>query len=290
MNIREVLKDLGIPFKEYGESSLVTEGWLGVSCPYCGVGTGKMGMGIHTRTLAVNCWKCGKHRIGDVLSAITDKPIRDILRILSDLDVDITKQKEKPTGVYREPDGVGPLLSAHKKYLTDRRFDPEEMESRWGMKGIGADWPLRWRLFMPISRHGVNESWTTRAVGDQNPRYISAKPSEERRSIKSLLFGLDHVKHAVVVVEGIFDALRIGPGAVATFGLAVTHSQLSVIARIPIRVVCFDSEHEAQKRARALADMLTPYPGITHVATLSGPDPDTSPDNELDELRNRFLN
>lgn len=291
MNIRELLNDLGIPFKEHGDSSLVTEGWVGIVCPMCGVGTGKTGMGIHVRTLAVSCWKCGRHRLGDSLAAASDRPLRDILKLLTGIDQDVTKI-DRPIGRYTEPGGVGPMAGAHRRYLERRGFDPDELADKWGFRGIGLDGPseYRWRLFMPICRHGEKESWTTRAVGNVEPRYLSAPPNMERRSLKSLLFGFDAVKHCVIVTEGPFDALRIGPGAVATFGLSVTSAQLAMMSRIPVRVVCFDNEPTAQRRARHLADLLTPYPGSTHVATLSGPDPDTSPEDELDELRKRFLN
>jgi DNA primase len=101
--------------------------------------------------------------------------------------------------------------------------------------------------------------------------------------------GLHFVRHAVVVVEGYFDAVRIGPGAVPTMGVSFTKAQINLLSKIPVRVVLYDNESVAQRRASELADLLAPYPGETHVATLSGPDPDTSPPEEIQELRHRFL-
>ena len=89
----------------------------------------------------------------------------------------------------------------------------------------------------------------------------------------------------MAVTEGVFGACRIGPGAAATLGVAYTPAQLARIASVPVRLIVFDSDAAGQARARRLADDLAPYPGTTSVVTLSGPDPDTSPDDEIAELR-----
>jgi len=55
------------------------------------------------------------------------------------------------------------------------------------------------------------------------------------------------------VVEGIFDAWRLGPGAVATFGTTVTAAQINVLVGLQKQaVLLFDNEQEAQQKAKEL--------------------------------------
>lgn len=266
----------------------MSDGWVGVVCPWCGV-EGKPGLGINARSLACSCFKCGRHRVGETLAALTGKPVREVLSMLPGVDPDVSAP-DRPAGVYTPPPGVGPLLPAHRAYLESRGYDPDRLASEWGVRGIGHDGGVyAWRLFMPVPVNGQPATWTTRAVGDATPRYRSARPEHESHPLKKTLYGWHHVRHAVVVVEGPFDAIRVGPGAAATCGLTVTAAQVRLIASVPTRVVCFDSDPAAQARARDLADRLAPFPGRTFVVELSGKDPDTSPPAELAELRNRFL-
>jgi DNA primase len=98
------------------------------------------------------------------------------------------------------------------------------------------------------------------------------------------------VRHAVIVCEGPIDAWTIGPGAVATCGLGYTRSQLMELSQFPVRVVCFDREPAAQKRARRLARQLQVFPGETHVVELeTGKDANECQRNEIMELRKQFL-
>jgi DNA primase len=55
------------------------------------------------------------------------------------------------------------------------------------------------------------------------------------------------------VVEGPFDAMKMGPGTVATMGTAWTTAQLKLLSGLQRVVVLFDSEPAAQHNAHALA-------------------------------------
>lgn len=293
--IRDILNDLNIPFRETGQDSLVTRGWVGIKCPMPGCGQGgKFGRGIHVQTLKTSCWKCGSARLGDVLCAASGRPMRDVLILLSGIAPDyatIAQDAKSPIGRYEPPPGVGKLLPAHRRYLERRGFDPDQVHEQWGVQGIGAEKWLPWRLYIPVRDNlGRDQSWTTRAVGSKvTQRYMSAPPTRESKPLKSLIFGEHLARHAVVITEGCFGAMRIGPGGVATLGLTFTRAQVSRLSRFPVRVCCFDNEPAAQRRARALAAELEIFPGETFVVCLSGPDPDTSPLGEIEELRSRFL-
>lgn len=102
---------------------------------------------------------------------------------------------------------------------------------------------------------------------------------------KSILYGADLAKSAVIVTEGPFDALRLGPGAVATLGLNVTQEQIWRLSAFPIRVIAFDSERKAQERARQLAEQLSIFPGRTSIMMTEGPDPGSASPREVRLIR-----
>ena len=290
MNIRDVLNQLGVPFKEHGSSPHVTPGWIGLVCPFCGRGSSNFGLGINLRTNKVTCWKCGTHGLASALAeAVGDwRPVRAALGELSETATPRTA--ERPAGKYTEPPGVVDLLTPHRRYLQRRGFDPDVLVRLWGVGAIGpGGGRLKWRLFFPVVALGERVSWTTRAIGSAELRYVAARPEQESRPLKHCLFGEQLCRHAIVVTEGPFDAMRIGPGAVATFGLSHTPVQVARIARYAVRVIAFDNDREAQRRAARLADDLAVFPGQTHVARFSGKDPDTSPPDEIEEIRERFL-
>jgi len=92
------------------------------------------------------------------------------------------------------------------------------------------------------------------------------------------------------VCEGAFDAWRIGPGAVATLGVGYSEAQVGRILRFPIRAICFDSEPQAQKRARKLRDELTGFKGETYVIELeSAKDASEASEVEILQIRKEIL-
>jgi DNA primase len=182
------------------------------------------------------------------------------------------------------------MLPVHRKYLSNqRRLDPDEIAQLWGVQGIGLAAEYAWRLWIPVYHFGEVVSWTTRAIGT-GMRYLHAPPEQESVPIKSVLYGSDLVRHAVIICEGPIDAWTIGPGAVATCGLGYTREQLIKLSQFSVKVVCFDSEFQAQKRARRLARQLQVFPGETYVVELqTGKDPNEADRREIMELRKTYL-
>lgn len=289
MNIRDVLRDLRIEFREHGESPHVTESCVGIKCPFCGKGTSNYGLGIFLRNLKVSCWRCGGHNLVSTLAEASGEPRGAVAALLGGVAPDRTEAP--PPGKYSAPAGVGPLGAVHRRYLENRGLDPDEMVRMWGLGGIGWGGRLQWRLFLPIVHEGVPLSWTTRAVGDvpHTERYRGASREQSAVPRGDLLYGEDYCRTGIVVTEGPFSVYRIGPGAACTCGVGFSQHQVIRIARFPVRAICFDGESKAQQRARKLAAELSVFPGATHVVTMSGPQPDTSPPDEINELRRRFL-
>ena len=287
MNMREILEQFNVPFKEVGEHHHATTNYLQVDCPSCSPHSETYRLGINPRGWA-NCWTCGSLPLIQSLMDLTGQSFPTVKDLIADLPSDRINE-ERPRGRLKMPSGIVPGLPIGRKYLRSRGFDPIELERLWGLMYIGLASRLAWRVFIPIHYRGQVVSWTTRSFSDKGMRYISAKPEEEAIKAKSLLLGQDFCRHAIIVVEGPFDVFRIGPGAGGTGGIGFTRVQVAKIAEFPVRVVAMDNEPKAQQRAGQLCDALKVFPGKTYNVKMSGKDPGEASEKEVRILRRRFL-
>ena len=289
MDLQSLLSKHRIPFGIGGSHRNVRDGWIGIDCPWCDLGGSKYYLGIHPDTLAATCWRCGPKRLGDVLARLLRIPLHQAITLLGEVPKSprIVFKAPLRRGVLEHPQSLGPLSEPHLGYLQGRGFDPVVLERLWGLRGIGLAPRLGWRLWIPIHLDGEVVSWTSRAIGNKtNARYINAKPEQEAVPIKFLLYGIDYVRHTMIVCEGPADVWRIGPGAIAVMGLQVTQEQMELIGNVPRRIVCFDNEPAAQKRAGELCRTLECFSGATANVCLKANDPGEADEEEVSELRN----
>jgi len=292
--IEDILRNAGVSYKRGGEHRHVRPGWVGVDCPRCGPNSGKYHLGINTRLGRAVCWKCGRWDLAEALSAVAHLQMSEAIRIAKAIRHGRAASEDKPIRRARVkvPKDVGPLREPHKRYLRKRRFDPDKLVDTWRIQGAGP-WSDRipWRIFIPIYLDERMVSWTSRSIVDGVPsKYVSAKSDEEEVKHKHILYGEDYTWHSVIVVEGPLDAWRIGPGAVALFGIPFTSAQIARLARYARRAIVLDREKEAQRHAKRLANALSPFPGETVVVQLeTGDDPAEADEEELEELRRLFI-
>jgi len=285
--ILDILNQARIPYQEAGHEH-VRPGWIGVDCPFCG-DQSQFHLGINLNGKYAVCWRCGPHRLGDVLMQLTREPWPVVKEWLESVSRGPGRPSAapKPQGRLVMPPGIGPLQRPHRRFLSRRGFDPKQIARLWGVQGIGLAPRFGWSLWIPITSRGEVVSWTTRTIGSgAGAKYISAGLLEEIINHKMILYGADYAGPSVVVVEGPSDVWAIGPGAVATLGLKYTHYQVQAIGQYASRTICFDSEPAAQKQARRLALELQAYPGQTDVVELeTGNDPADADTEELEQLR-----
>lgn len=259
-------------------------GWVQLAeCPFCGSQNYHLGIKLDATRAA--CYKCGGHGVAKVLKEVTSAPWREILSITRQ-GVFVAPEPEVTCGTYTPPTCLGPFKPMHTKYLQSRGLDPEYCATVWGMQGTGpfSDYPFR--VFIPINLRGKPVSWTARAVKKgTEPRYQTAMKHQKSVDEKRLIYGMDFVKRAVIIVEGPLDAVNIGQGAGATFGLSVTNAQILLLAQVPRRIVCFDNSDDAQRRAEVLAEQLAVFPGETFRVNLDADDPGSASRSEVLKLR-----
>lgn len=289
MNLKQLLIEHGISHMEGDSHRHVRQGWIGLDCPWCGT-TGKWHLGVHLGSLAATCWRCGRRDLAEALSRTTSLPEHEVRGKLRGIEKSrkAVGREHHARGRLHRPNDVGRLSRPHRRYLEGRGFDPDALARLWDLQGIGVSSELSWRIWIPVWSDGELASWTTRSIGSEARRYVHARPEQEVWPIKSLLYGWDYVRHAVVICEGPTDVWRIGPGAVAVFGSNATVSQLRSLAGVPRRVVCFDGEPEARRSARRLVEQLSPFPGDTLSVELDSADPGEATDDEVARLR-KFL-
>lgn len=245
-------------------------------------------MGYNLSKAFCSCWSCGYHRLGEVLSELTNESYPKVKEYRQALksNLDLSDFTPKSSGKLIIPSGVKSLLPQHKKYLEERGFDPKHISDFWGVQGIGVSHRLQWRLWIPVHYGGRIVSWTTRSIcRTAKERYINARPEEQMFPIKDLLYGEDHCRHTILVLEGPIDVWKVGPGAVATFGSTYTKEQVLKISKYPKRGIAFDNEPQAQLQAKRLCEELEVFPGQTYLIQLRSKDAGSASREEIRRLR-----
>lgn len=290
MKFLDLVSDLKIPYRTEGHHHC-TEGWIQINCPFCADGSDSFHMGYNLSVGIFNCWRCGPHTTSRTLMMLTKLPYHKVKEL--GLKADHSIERVKKTGTLKYPSGVLDYVSKPQAdYLRGRGFSPANLARLWGIQSIREGSPgYQWKIFIPIHLYGEVVSWTTRRIVDNEglPRYRSAPQNMEAISHKTLLYGEDYCKQTIVIQEGPTDVWAIGPGAVCTFGIGYTEAQLIRMSKYPSRVICFDNEPEAQKRAKRLLSDLSVFSGETLNVRLSGKDAASSPKEERLEFRKAFL-
>lgn len=289
----EILTKYSIQFVQPGQHHHSHAGWINFDCPYCSPGSGRFRMGFNARGGYVNCWVCGPHNLVETIAKVTGLNYNAASLLVKGVGHHKYKEantNEKTPGKYTPPKDIGPLKRVHKDYLLERGFDPDKITKIWGIGGIGlGGGRYKWRLFIPAVLGDLTVSWTTRALADVPAKYLSAPTECESVSLKSILYGEQYCRDTIIINEGPLDAWAVGPGAVATCGVSYTTAQLLRMSKYPRRVILFDDEPDAQRRAQKLANDLGVFDGETYNVTLDGKDASRSSKKDIRRLRKAFL-
>ena len=297
-NALKLLQDHRIQHADSG-SKHTRPGWVNVHCPFCkGY---DYHLGIHISSGAVNCWKCGPHSQLELIKALLScdwNSAKEIQEEYTQKGKGTTRgTKEHITlstkTVCEYPSGTEAMKTLHRAYLEGRNFDPEHLEKIWGLKGTGHLGDYKFRVIAPIVLGGRMVSFQGRDVtGKSSLRYKACEQINEVLPHQNVVYGLDLVKgDSCIVVEGIADVWRLGPGAVSCFGTSFTIAQVNLLKNIRRIFVLFDSDEEnAIKMSNRLAHMLSSLGVTVEVLELDEGDPAEMPQSEATALmRELFL-
>jgi hypothetical protein len=272
------------------------EGWVNVPCPFCSGNSGYH-LGYNENSRSFNCHRCGRKGPLEVIRKLLGVNEHEAKRILRKFKGrprarELSAPKIRNNRKLIWPTGVGPMEEIHRRYLRGRGFVPEDLERRWGLLGSGRAGPYKFRVMAPIHFEEQLVSYQGRDItGRSDLKYKACKQEEEVRDHKHCLYGMDFVPgNSIVIVEGIVDVWRLGPGAVATFGISYTRQQVNLLRGFRNRFVMFDSgDPQAVAQARLLAAELSGFAGNTEILTLDGGDPGEMPQKDADSIMREVL-
>lgn len=278
-------------------------GWIQIRCPFC---TGNPGwhLGYNKKEGFWNCWRCGGKQNTLVVQTLLNLPRNEARKILLSYRLRYSHEEKGGKETFRPssiqlPFSTDVMELRHRDYLMNKRnFNPESLEKEWGLLGTGPHGDYKFRVIAPIFYKGNLVSYQGRDITEKSDlKYKACREEEEIIPHKSLLYGIDNALKADgfngkgIIVEGITDVWRIGPGAVATFGIKFTRNQVRLIRDyFPSRSILFDSsDSEAIKQANKLASELEAWPGETELIELDAKDPAELSPQDAQELRKLLL-
>lgn len=288
IDIREVLDDLHIHYTESGKN--VSDGWIGVACPFCDDSSNHMGINLAHKT--ISCFKCGEP--GTVIKYLSEelRSFNKAIQILGDAVPRELRsfETEKTGGVSRvelPKEASRKITPYHAGFLEDRGYDWKDISDRYNMHFCGPIGIWRNRIIVPVIKSYKLITFTSVDISDETDmRYRHLKDEESIIPIKHHLFGLEFTdNHTAIVVEGFFDQLRFGDGAVATFGTTVTPEQKRLLSKFSVVKICFDGDEAGRKGGQKLANDLAPFCEVKIFDLPEGTDPDKLPPEDIKSIK-----
>ncbi|MCP4336457.1 MAG: hypothetical protein GY679_01240 [Mycoplasma sp.] len=265
------------------------DGWLNVSCPFPECGDRKSKMGFNVSGGYFHCWRCGWHSAYETLPKLI-KNI-DINKILTQYKVSALKRKEEVkinNVTFVDVPGKRIPKKYHIDYLEGRNFDVDKLIDKYDIRFADhtcAEYD--YRIVFPIYYKGRIISFQTRDVRpNSNMRYLACPKDGEIMHHKSVLYNLDNcIGKNIAVVEGIFDAIRIGDNACCTFGTAEKFEQISLLKRFEKVFVVLDSDEAGLNKSDNLELSLMDIGVDCEIVELDVDDPATMTRDEVFYLK-----
>lgn len=292
---KRFLQDYNLEWSDSGPNTRT--GWVQTRCPFCDDRGHHLGFNVIKGYC--HCWRCDWKPLTQVISTLLGiDDMADVYNIVEAFGNVVSGRTEKPKPLdaqmlyfhcNRNVIGLG---NQARKYLISRRFNPDFIIGEWKVKqtlNVGKDY--KYRIMIPIYLDGRLVSFTSRDYTDkQTLRYKSARSNWEIVPHKETLYGIDKAQDRCIVVEGVTDAWRIGPGAVATFGIQWSEQQAYLISQRFKRVaILYDSEVQAQKQAEKLGEYLEGLGVESFILGGLDGDPADMNNDQVEELRKGWL-
>lgn len=237
-------RDYNIDYREAPHKN-VSDGWVGINDPF-ETDTG-FHMGINVMGNYAYSWKGGRgYSLVDVLQELLHIGYGEARKVI---DAYSTETSFTPSIQAKQRFSIvdTPTTPAIRNFLRRRRYNAKRLVEKYDLRGDG------YKLVIPIYYDKQIVSYQTRDIREK--AYIGCDKDRAIINYKNIVYPIDNAKdNHIVVVEGIFDAYRLGDGAVCTFGTSWTKHQVNLIAsRYEHVIIRYDAEPLAQKKARALA-------------------------------------
>jgi DNA primase len=283
-DILQFLQDRNVSYSYSGNN--VSSGWIGINCVFCIDQSNHLG--INLRSKAFSCFKCAEKgsavKLVQEIDGVDFRIAKSIMEGYTD-GAFIPREKHYQSKVIFPSGTTKNFTDKHLNFIERRRFAPRDVIEQYDLYATGPVGDYKHRILIPVLHKGRIVSFVGRDITNQSE--IPYKNSSEQFSIKDpkqCLYNIDSVVQSkAVIVEGIFDAWRIGDGAVATFGTKYTREQLRLLKGLKQVFVMFDSD--AVSVAHKLAyDLSAIIPQVEVLELLEG-DPDNLTEDDVRALR-----
>lgn len=282
------------------------QGWIQVSCPFCGDPDFHLGYNIAGNYFS--CYRCGSHHLSATLHALTSCGHREAKNFetlffrkssqASASTSEISNEIVRPT-ICTLPSNV--QISKNKtawRYLSERfpQFNDDEFAkmcqtydlraTNWMYVDEKGSSALANRVVIPNYYNGKIVSYQCRDyTGWARSAYITAKPEKEVMFHKDFLWGMDYVPYNKVIVnEGVMDSLTIGHGALHTHGVNFSQQQAECLYMYDEVFIVYDTDKPGILGAKKLANMISHRVKVK-IVTLSQHDVNTCGVQEIQDLR-----
>lgn len=229
----------------------------------------KYKMYINLSSGAFNCFVCNErgniHKLLDKIN-VSSFPV-DLKNFEFGSDVFIPKTEVKQN-LFKMPENLE-FLSDETAKIKSAFKDAFDYLQRRGITNnqiylykLCVSPTLPNRIIFPVIENGEYVSWVARTYSNGIPKVLTPRAVDGTHGIKEYVYNLDKAAKTkqLIITEGTFDCLSVGPSGVCIFGKTATMTQLAkIIAARPRRVtVCLDPD--AQKDALFFYNQL-----ISHV-------------------------
>jgi DNA primase len=293
VDIRELFDEINIEYHEKGKN--VSEGWIGVCCPFCS--DTSYHLGVHIKNKTISCFRCGT--TGTVIKFLIEvtgnfeKSI-NLLRtyIPKELKKEYKQERNTVQSVELPKFARYVPFKAHKEFLHSRGYNYRDLSDKYNMHYVSCvqDEPFQNRIILPVIRKYRLVSFTSIDItGTRKNKYKHLKDELSIIPIKNTLFGLEFTKNNPVigVVEGVFDQFRIGDGSVATLGTNVTEEQKAIFRKFQKLVIVFDGDSAGRIGSEKLANDMAVFMDVEIIKLDSG-DPDELDNDSIQFIKSRL--
>ena len=248
INIEKIARAHGWDFVTEGVKQ-ARPGWVQFRCPFPSCASSGYTLGFNIGAAYFNCYRCGWHAISDVFVAygVNTQDIGPLIRSHFDPNTSVRTSAVQPVSEHvLLPKTARKCLKTHISYIQQRKLHATTTISLWQLLGTSAyDKKYPQRIVAPITLDNRLVSFQTRDITGRSKRpYLTCPKSNEVVHHKHTLYGVDSVPgNTVIVCEGIVDVWKLGPGAVATFGVGFKLEQVAMLAtRFKKIVIAYDPD------------------------------------------------
>lgn len=284
-NAQKFCQDYDIPYFMPGTKN-VGKDFIGIQCILCGDHSNHGGFNIQKSYYS--CHRCGNTWLPKVISILAKTTIDEAKEIIKKYSTgDIYRPKYKKQIYSKEvifPPDTDILTEKARQYLISRNFDPDYLAAEWDLLSTGTIGYYKFAILAPIYMYKKLVSFQCRDITGTWPKpYRGCKIEESVMNLKHTLYGFDKAVAGKrgIVVEGIFDGYRLGPGALPTYGIDFTMQQVLLLARnFDDIFILYDPEDQAQQQADKLYWLLRGYDKNAEILEWPGSDPGDLSDDD----------